>query len=97
MIYPYSVNKFIQNIFLQIFTENVNLETYPVLANFLKTELCFFEKLRYAVVVNSEENYNKLEMWKTELILHGIYIHAKVCTDYNCALDYIGLNELRLF
>jgi hypothetical protein len=133
MIYPYSVNKINQNIFLRVFTEYVNLETYysswfqiirnsdfpvktlsvitdytyckilfdydeyPVLANFLKTELCLFEKLRFAVVVNSEENHIKLEMWKTELILHWIYIHAKVCTDYNCALDYIGLNGSRLF
>jgi hypothetical protein len=64
---------------------------FSILANFLKSELSLFEKLRFAVVVNSEENQKKLELWKTELILHGIYIHAKVCIDNNSALDFIGV------
>jgi hypothetical protein len=67
-----------------------DVKEFSILANFLKSELSLFEKLRLAVVVNSEENHNKLELWKTELILHGIYIHAKVCLDNKSALDFIG-------
>jgi hypothetical protein len=66
-----------------------DIEEFSILANFLKFELSSFEKLRLAVVVNTEENLNKLELWKTELILHGIYLHAKVCTDNRSALDFI--------
>jgi hypothetical protein len=68
-----------------------DIEEYSILANFLKFELSFYEKLRFAVVVNSEENHTKLEIWKTELILHGIYIHGKVCNDIKSAFDFIGI------
>jgi hypothetical protein len=66
-------------------------EEFSILVNFLKFELSTFENLRFAAVVNSDENNIKLELWKTELILHGVYIHAKVCIDFKSALDFIGI------
>jgi hypothetical protein len=69
----------------------IDNEEFSILANFLKYELRLFEKLRFAVVVNTEENNIKLEIWKTELILHGLYIHAKVCIDNKSAFDFIEI------
>jgi hypothetical protein len=68
------------------------IEDYSIMANFLKSELGFLNKLRFAVVVNSEENHLKLSLWKTELVLHGIYIQAKICRHEENAFNFIGLN-----
>ena len=75
---------------------NIEIEELFFIINYIKSELSSNYKLRCAVIVNNDENYTKLTIWKNEFIAHWIYLQWKICSDKREAFNHIGiyLNEV---